>query len=125
MPEDRATINARYRAAHPDRVARLGVGRRARGVAMVRAAKNVPCADCGQRFQPVCMDFDHREGEAKHPALRYAGGRVIRSMTSLACQSPRLFAIEAAKCDVVCANCHRLRTWRRRCGDHKLDETKP
>jgi uncharacterized OB-fold protein len=25
----------------------------------------VPCADCGQRFPPVVMDFDHRDGETK------------------------------------------------------------
>ena len=67
--------------------------------------KSSPCADCGRRFDPVCMDFDHRPGEAK----LFGIGK------SLHVKREDLLA-EIAKCDLVCANCHRIRTFRNR--DH-------
>lgn len=62
--------------------------------------KEKPCSDCGNVFPPYCMDFDHlRDKEF-----------VIsnNANTGLA----RLQA-EIDKCDVVCANCHRIRTHKR------------
>ena len=66
-------------------------------------AKDIPCMDCGAKYPPYVMDFDHRPGENKVEAvsalLAHAGiQRVID---------------EIAKCDVVCANCHRERTHNR------------
>jgi hypothetical protein len=49
------------------------------------------------------MDFDHREGETKLFNLSSAWVRGGLSKIKE----------EIAKCDVVCANCHRLRTYRR------------
>ena len=46
------------------------------------------------------MDFDHRLGEVKSFVISYAPGR----------HSLEAITAEIAKCDVVCANCHRLRT---------------
>lgn len=70
-------------------------------VALIQAIKNVPCADCGGKFDPVCMDFDHRPGEIK-----------VGNIARLATRSMNLETLrrEIAKCDIVCANCHRLRT---------------
>jgi hypothetical protein len=68
-------------------------------LAVIQAMKNVPCADCGQRFDPVCMDFDHRDPSQKQFTI--AGG-YSRSLEAL--------LDEIAKCDIVCANCRRLRT---------------
>lgn len=65
----------------------------------MHAAKSVPCADCGGTFDPVCMDFDHRPGEVK--------SRSVARMVGYPHDEIRR---EIAKCDVVCANCHRLRT---------------
>lgn len=65
----------------------------------VRAAKKVPCADCGNRYDPIAMDFDHVRGE-KHGSV----ARMVRDGCSLA----RVLA-EIEKCEVVCATCHRLR----------------
>jgi hypothetical protein len=48
------------------------------------------------------MDFDHRDPRTKSFELTRVAGRV-----SLA----KLLA-EVAKCDIVCANCHRERTYR-------------
>lgn len=64
------------------------------------AMKSAPCADCRQTFDPVCMDFDHRGEEAKLFTI---------SRMALSIGLDKLRA-EVAKCDLVCANCHRLRT---------------
>lgn len=61
--------------------------------------KAKPCQDCGNCFPPECMDFDHRPGEVKS-----FGVGVIRSY------SWKRIEQEIAKCDLVCANCHRVRT---------------
>jgi hypothetical protein len=66
--------------------------------------RDVPCQDCGRRFPPCAMDFDHRDPLTKIQAVTRMIGR---SGTG------RILA-EAAKCDIVCANCHRLRTFERR-----------
>lgn len=63
------------------------------------AAKDAPCDDCGARLDPCCMDFDHRPGTTK----RFNIGTYMR-------RAWRVVKAEIAKCDVVCANCHRTRT---------------
>lgn len=63
--------------------------------------KNVPCMDCGLSYPPYVMDFDHRENTGKLIDVN-----LIRSIPAL--------LREVKKCDVVCANCHRIRTWERR-----------
>lgn len=94
----------RYRERHPDRVHADFATRRARNRGIVDLAKDRPCEDCGLRFPPECMDFDHVRGEKRGDVGRMAmqKGAVI---TLLA---------EIAKCEVVCANCHRIRTRVRR-----------
>jgi len=71
--------------------------------AAIAAAKSAPCLDCGNTFDPVCMDFDHRPGEAKKFGIARFGDRPLGVVLQ-----------EIAKCDLVCSNCHRLRTHRRR-----------
>lgn len=66
---------------------------------LLAVAKNRPCADCGGTFPIICMDFDHRDPSAK--LFTIAQG-LMRSHASL--------VAEIAKCDVVCSNCHRIRT---------------
>lgn len=62
--------------------------------------KSVPCMDCGGRFPPHVMDFDHREPDKKLASIN----------TFLCRQSWTKLKEEIAKCDIVCANCHRMRT---------------
>lgn len=59
--------------------------------------------DCGQRFPPYVMDFDHRDP-----------GKKVGNVASMAVGSSveRLME-EIEKCDIVCANCHRIRTFTR------------
>jgi hypothetical protein len=74
--------------------------------------RDVPCVDCRQRFAPCAMDFDHRDPDMK----RYTVSRMIgRAGTE------RILA-EVAKCDIVCANCHRFRTFDRRMAGRLMRE---
>ena len=68
---------------------------------IVDKVKSGPCSDCGNKFNPWQMDLDHRPGTNK--ILR------ISKMVSDACGFNNLKK-EIAKCDLVCANCHRQRT---------------
>lgn len=70
---------------------------------LVKQMKSRACADCDVQYPFYVMDFDHREGEIKE----YELNRVDRMTT-------RAILREIEKCDVVCANCHRVRTYERR-----------
>lgn len=64
------------------------------------AAKQAPCTDCGGTFPAECMDFDHiAERGPKLFGLSNSGTRTLKSVLA-----------EIAKCDLICANCHRIRS---------------
>ena len=69
--------------------------------------KSHPCHDCQQSFDTCCMDFDHRDGTEK----KYNIGSMFAHH-----YSRELIQQELDKCDLVCANCHRIRTRDRRIG---------
>lgn len=73
---------------------------------LVDMAKRRPCLDCDGVFPPEVMDFDHRDSEQK--CFNISRGRKHVGQARL--------QAEIAKCDLVCSNCHRIRTWRRRQG---------
>ncbi len=58
------------------------------------------CADCGYRVHPAALDFDHLPGSEKQHPVAWLISR-NRLEDALA---------EIEKCEVVCANCHRVRT---------------
>lgn len=63
------------------------------------------CMDCEQVYPPYVMDFDHRDGTTK----------VFGVSQMIAWNLSRVRILEEiAKCDLVCSNCHRIRTHRRR-----------
>jgi hypothetical protein len=68
----------------------------------LRDLRRRPCADCGQSFPPWVMDFDHRDPRTKSFAL--AAGKALL-------KSREVLLVEIAKCDIVCANCHAIRTY--------------
>jgi len=80
--------------------------RRLRLAAILRTAKERPCADCGIQYPYYVMDLDHREGEEKI-------GNVSQAIHRGHLGKKNLLA-EIDKCDVVCANCHRERTNQRK-----------
>lgn len=72
---------------------------------LLAEAKAHPCVDCGGRFGPECMDFDHVRGEKEfHVSAAFLWMRMDRLKEEL------------AKCDLVCANCHRTRSVKRGSG---------
>lgn len=71
--------------------------------AMVQALKgSTPCTDCGRIYPHFVMDFDHRNPDDKVAGIAQM---INMTFTWLDIQS------EIDKCDLVCANCHRIRTW--------------
>lgn len=72
---------------------------------MLQELKKVPCMDCGKIYPPYVMDFDHRDPSEK----------VLNLSKVYAFGKEKLLA-EVKKCDIVCSNCHRIRTFSRK--DH-------
>jgi hypothetical protein len=71
---------------------------------MVDLHKAAPCVDCGERYPAQVMEFDHRDSAVK-----------VADVATLARRSqPSIAFDEISKCDLVCANCHRIRTIYRR-----------
>jgi hypothetical protein len=60
------------------------------------------CMDCGYRVNAEALELDHRPGEKK-----------IGTVSQLLFHAWPKVKTEIAKCDVVCANCHRIRTFQR------------
>lgn len=70
---------------------------------ILRDAKDRPCADCDVRYPFYVMDFDHVRGE-----------KLFAMASCKLCHVGQTLLDEIAKCDVVCANCHRKRTYERK-----------
>ena len=60
------------------------------------------CTDCGYNAHWAALDFDHVRGEKLFTVAQQIGK----------VGTDKLWA-EIAKCEVVCANCHRIRTQER------------
>ena len=63
---------------------------------------NHPCTDCGIQYPYYVMDFDHRDPQTKLANV----SNLTRQAFSL-----ELIYSELEKCDIVCSNCHRIRTF--------------
>jgi predicted transcriptional regulator len=59
------------------------------------------CPDCGEEKEWFQMDFDHVRGVKKFSLSQYHRHT----------QSLKVVQAEVDKCDIVCACCHRLRTY--------------
>jgi hypothetical protein len=76
--------------------------RRADQIEWFRALKeNRPCAECGGVFHHAAMHWDHQPGFEKLSEVSSMVHRTSRS---------RILA-EIAKCELVCANCHAVRSF--------------
>lgn len=99
---DQHPYNVRYYARNRQREIDRVVRRQRATIDFLRSLRQVPCLDCQCIFLPHQMDFDHRD-----PATKEFG--ITWSKAMLAPRSRLLN--EIAKCDVVCANCHAIRTY--------------
>jgi hypothetical protein len=66
-----------------------------------------PCVDCNVLYPYYVMHFDHLDSEIKidqvSKILHYSSMQIVLD--------------EIEKCELVCANCHATRTWKRQ---HKI-----
>lgn len=61
-----------------------------------------PCKDCGNKYPHYVMDFDHVNDDK------------VGNISRLAHDGRREAVLkEIAKCELVCSNCHRVRTYKR------------
>ncbi len=66
--------------------------------ALDRLKESLPCLDCGTFFKACQMDFDHVSGVKVSNVSQMVGRPSVE------------IEVELDKCQLVCANCHRVRT---------------
>lgn len=87
--EKRYIINKRWKDSIAEKVNALKIER--------------GCADCGFNSHPEALDFDHLRDKKFSISSAFIGGLSLKKIL-----------VEIEKCEVVCANCHRIRTASRR-----------
>jgi hypothetical protein len=112
-PERRKKVQRRWHVRN--RVARRA--KRKKREEAIRAAvrklkSTTPCADCKQTYPHYVMDFDHIRGKKAH------------NVSSLMRTPTQRIWDEIAKCELVCANCHRVRTYHQAIARHKKAQRK-
>ncbi len=85
------------------RVYKTQAGLRKRNKEYIIEAKKKPCKDCNIQYPTYIMDLDHLPGTYK----RFALSKMSKTYSLKEVQK------EIDKCEVVCANCHRERTYQR------------
>lgn len=71
----------------------------------INKIKSGPCTDCHQKFPSVCMDFDHLDRKTK----------INNVATLVRMNNFKKVKEEISKCELVCSNCHRIRTYIKNC----------
>lgn len=111
-PSERKAYQKRYHAnwysQNSDRIKNksriTNVEAISRNRAFIREYKESnPCVDCDGFFHFSAMDFDHITEEKKLAVSRLAGQSY----------SIETLLKEMSLCELVCSNCHRVRTWQR------------
>jgi transposase len=88
---------------------------RHRNIAFIREQKQGKrCVDCREDYPYWMLEFDHLPG---HEKLFTIGGRRARDFTI------QQLIDEIAKCDIVCSNCHKSRTYWRQLKNGEYDDT--
>lgn len=99
----------KYYAKNKDKMqAQINASRRARRLDLrskVDELKRAPCTDCGDTFIPFVMEYDHVPGRG---AKAFEIGDAVRDTRPW-----NRILEEIEKCDLVCSNCHGIRTWNR------------
>lgn len=94
------------KVAHKEKAKANTILHRQRNKEYVDSLKSNPCTDCGVQYPPSAMQFDHI-GDDKEINISAAVNRPY---------SIKRIDAEVAKCELVCANCHAIRTDNRRNG---------
>lgn len=64
--------------------------------------ESLPCSDCGVSYPYYVMDFDHTADDKE---FNIAQMHLVSGLNKV--------KTEMSKCDLVCSNCHRIRTHQR------------
>ena len=97
------TYRQKYYEQNRERQLAIAARRRRLVRRIIDACKSQPCEDCGKTYPPYVMDFDHVRG-----IKRKAVGAMLNTVT------PSVIIDEILKCDIICSNCHRERTHKRK-----------
>lgn len=84
-----------------EKVIAKSAAKRRRNYMWLCSQKDKPCADCGVEYHPFVMEFHHRDPSTKLDTV----GNLIQKA------SRQRVIDEIEKCDLLCANCHRVRTY--------------
>lgn len=105
--EKQAYMKSWYQATRPIRLEQQRLRREKHRNFLDQIKLKSGCVVCGFNEHPEALDFDHV------PAL---GPKLFEIGANRTCSLEKL-AEEIKKCEVVCANCHRIRTFERRNGN--------
>lgn len=100
-PEKQRKASARYYAANREKYLESFKELRAKRKATIRSLKERPCADCNEEYPYYVMQFDHISDKSFGISAAMKNKSLQRLLD------------EIEKCEVVCANCHAIRTWQR------------
>jgi len=104
----RRACQRRYYSRNKSYFKSKNIRRRKELINFVISFKQGPCADCGVKYPYYVMDFDHRDNRVKLDN--------INQMVNYHSFSKEKILKEIQKCDLVCSNCHRVRTYSRIAG---------
>ena len=95
-------LRRKYRKNNPEIYRASEKRARSKRLSIIWELKDKPCKDCNIQYPPYVMQFDH----------------ILDNKIDCVSKLNSIQAIieEAAKCEVVCANCHSIRTWKRKNG---------
>jgi len=89
---------------------RKNPGRRSPSSSLLIELKNSSnCMECGKSYPHYIMDFDHVKGEKRY------------NLSQIRNHSLQTVKREIEKCDIVCVNCHRVRTYNRKVNSKNLN----
>lgn len=71
--------------------------------------KKAPCTDCRKSYHSSLMEYDHVDTKRDK----------ISEMVNGKC-SKEVILSEIARCELVCAMCHKVRTWNRKHPDEQI-----
>lgn len=92
-----------YYKKNPDSINNSAKRRKIKIRKLLEKEKDKPCMDCGKKYPFYVMDFDHVKGKKLFNLSTVANRRFnIKQIVK-----------EIKKCEVVCSNCHRIRTFKR------------
>ena len=105
---DQAAAARRHYEANKEKMKARAVAHKAKMREVIFAylveVKSNPCTDCGETYPHYVMQFDHiGTDKLFNVADCYSKGFSLAKVQE-----------EVAKCELVCANCHAVRTWTRR-----------